>query len=763
MPVFSRSRWSLLLVSVSLLWLILIAILQLLGLRQTIPLKKETIQHDVGCAYTAGIKNRPLLWPITQFLSDGGSASQASRLVLLEDGKPIGQPHAMHDEIRNKGAGNYSHWEQSLYFSALDCTDPRSNGKRYEVSIPMSLSLYANVSWFVVACVFGVLVKTSNNQTIRQSVCFVQEKLGVLFVPIDISRYPVVGGVLLTLLLCATGVFLTWIWNSGQSSDLSVAGVYQISDSMAYWLCSNTLLDMGNFGLPSITGEWCQRRSTYPTFLSSIAWIAQRNIFLTLLAQASIASVAIFVVVRRSATFLGMVGMLTSAALLFISASQDLFTMTMSENAGLIFGCTGVAILLKVSDRPSLGWMAVGVAMVSIAMNARAGALVMLPFLVLWAGIVAHYFQQRIWPWVTAASITVLAGFILQLILVLAVGGNPANSHGNFSYVLYGLSVGGKGWQQVLADHPELTPVLASSDALASKAIYAFAWENLISQPWLFLQGIKKNLGLFVSSGTYGYWKLGEWASLFQFLWWLAWIPLFINRRNPSFLLIALSSVGIVLSAPFLLVDGGSRIFAASVVIDTLQMGLGLSWVGLVLVHGIEPALSPVKHKLPELAQDNGSLETVFIVFILSLLVIPHSILRPLHSVEPIDAPDCAGDHYKVITGIGSGGSLLLSYMDGDQRSNFLHEQVKRTDFIKGIPASIWWRDVALTFQGKSLLLAYQQDKTDSYAPGPYPVFSDQDISAYHGHTVRLCVDKIETREMFGISYRKLDSITILD
>lgn len=761
MPIFLRLHWRLLLGSASLTWLILVALLQVIGPRQAILLQKETIQHDVGCAYTVEIKKRPFGWPITRFFGDSASASQASRLTLLEDGRPVGQPHAIHDEIRFKGAGNYSHWGKSLYFSALDCADPRVNGKRYEVSIPISLSLWASVSWFIAAYVLYFLVKSSDNQSIRQSRYFIQEKLNVLFLPLDISRHPILGGVLLTLLLCATGIYLTWMWSSGQSIDLSVAGVYQISDSMAYWICSNALLDMGNFGSPSATGEWCQRRSTYPTLLSGIAWIAQRNIVLTLLAQASITSVAIFLVVRRSAKFIGIVGMVTSAALLFRTASQDLFTMTMSENAGLIFGCTGVAMLLKASDRQSLRWMAVGVAMVSIAMNARAGAFVMLPFLVLWAGFAAHYFQQRIWPWITAASMAALAGFILQSILVLAVGGNPTNSHGNFSYVLYGLSVGGKGWQQVLADHPELP--LLRSDTLAAKAIYAFAWENLISQPRLFLQGIERNLWQFVSSGTYGFEALGEWAPLFRLSWWLAWIPLCINRRNPSYLLIALSSVGIALSAPFLLVDGGPRIFAASVAIDTLQMGLGLSWVGLVLVQGIKPALSSVKHRLPGLARDNGSLDTVSIVFILSLLVIPHSPLRQLHSIEHRNAPNCVGDQYKVITSIGSGGSMLLSYADGNQKANFLHEQIKRTDFVKGMPASAWWRDLALAFQGKSLLIAYQQDKTDIYAPGPYPVFSDQDISAYHGHTVRLCVDKTEQQEIFGNPYRKLNSIIILD
>ncbi|MDP7135379.1 MAG: hypothetical protein QF437_33090, partial [Planctomycetota bacterium] len=40
----------------------------------------------------------------------------------------------MHRDIRELGKGRYSHWTQStLYFSASDSTDPRTNGRKYEL------------------------------------------------------------------------------------------------------------------------------------------------------------------------------------------------------------------------------------------------------------------------------------------------------------------------------------------------------------------------------------------------------------------------------------------------------------------------------------------------------------------------------------------------------------------------------------------------------------------------------------------------------
>lgn len=56
-----------------------------------------------------------------------------SRLVVHEDGAPLGPAHALHDQIRKRGNGRYSHWIDWLYFSTSDGSDPRSNGRVYQV------------------------------------------------------------------------------------------------------------------------------------------------------------------------------------------------------------------------------------------------------------------------------------------------------------------------------------------------------------------------------------------------------------------------------------------------------------------------------------------------------------------------------------------------------------------------------------------------------------------------------------------------------
>jgi len=57
----------------------------------------------------------------------------ASRLVVWEDERPLGPAHCGHEDIREKGGGKFSHWGSQVYFSTLDNSDPRTNGRRYHV------------------------------------------------------------------------------------------------------------------------------------------------------------------------------------------------------------------------------------------------------------------------------------------------------------------------------------------------------------------------------------------------------------------------------------------------------------------------------------------------------------------------------------------------------------------------------------------------------------------------------------------------------
>jgi hypothetical protein len=62
---------------------------------------------------------------------DGMKDVPPSTMRLFENGKELGPAHAPHVDIRAKGGGRFSHWNTTLYFSASDNSDPRTNGRKY--------------------------------------------------------------------------------------------------------------------------------------------------------------------------------------------------------------------------------------------------------------------------------------------------------------------------------------------------------------------------------------------------------------------------------------------------------------------------------------------------------------------------------------------------------------------------------------------------------------------------------------------------------
>jgi hypothetical protein len=77
-------------------------------------------------------------YSLTYFAAAGDAAARGtgSPVVLLEDTLPLGPAHSLHDDIRRKGAGRYSHWGVGLYFSSSDNSDPRANGRAYSWGVP---------------------------------------------------------------------------------------------------------------------------------------------------------------------------------------------------------------------------------------------------------------------------------------------------------------------------------------------------------------------------------------------------------------------------------------------------------------------------------------------------------------------------------------------------------------------------------------------------------------------------------------------------
>jgi SAM-dependent methyltransferase len=60
--------------------------------------------------------------------------ARPSSARVLEDGRPLpGPANAEHDAIRQTGQGCFSFWHNVVYFATSDNSDPRTNGRHYEI------------------------------------------------------------------------------------------------------------------------------------------------------------------------------------------------------------------------------------------------------------------------------------------------------------------------------------------------------------------------------------------------------------------------------------------------------------------------------------------------------------------------------------------------------------------------------------------------------------------------------------------------------
>jgi pectate lyase len=51
--------------------------------------------------------------------------------VLFEDDEPIGPAHSAHADIRERGRGRYSHWQETVHFAPSRNDDARAHAYTY--------------------------------------------------------------------------------------------------------------------------------------------------------------------------------------------------------------------------------------------------------------------------------------------------------------------------------------------------------------------------------------------------------------------------------------------------------------------------------------------------------------------------------------------------------------------------------------------------------------------------------------------------------
>jgi len=345
---------------------------------------------------------------------------------------------------------------------------------------------------------------------------------------------------------------------------------------------------------------------------------------------------------------------------------------------------------------------------------------------------VGVFFQSA--PWRSRLSSTAIAiagiasGFAAQSFLVAHFGGTSSASHSNFSYTLYGLSVGGKSWSQVFSDHPEIFQGNLS-DAQVARLIFDLAWTNVVNSPLVTAKALARNLLRFLRDPLLG-------ISTWRILWWLGAFAIALRWRELPYRLIGLMSVGVLLSSSVVIHDGGPRIFAATWAVTALQAALGLHLVlslfRRVYDHSSSSAGFPRMH--PHLV------EVCVAVVLLAAIFLPLTPLRGLVSLGPVSPLGCVNGEKELIARLGHESYMIVLVGDSQPKSHW-QMQVSANDLRKGLKGAWFEKGFAELPVPTSVIHGYQIMATDgrSGVGDDVRLVWNGDLGKLSGKTVSFC------------------------
>lgn len=424
----------------------------------------------------------------------------------------------------------------------------------------LALVVYALILWLPIPAAIGLFVRYN------------LVLLTLIALPLLFFTFQIKGMwgtfVALTVTLLLFGLPLSGLWRSGASEPFIIGGLLPFSDAASYY--SDALRVVEGFRFSAFSA----RRPLFPALLTVLLAVTGQNLVISIAILGALIAIVCYLAAREMQLSMGS---MPAAAFLFILYLfyRRIAGTTMTENLGLPLGVAAFTILWTAARRKNLWQTAIGLLLLTLALNARAGTFFILPALVLWCGFAFR--GKRLFS-ITAFGISALAvalGFALNMLVFKLVADPGGMVFSNFSYTLYGVVAGGKGWMQILIDHPELAQL---DDVSRSAHTYALVFDAFKAHPFNIVIGAFKNWFDYLmprGAGAFGFIRGNEalsWANYaFRIIlsvlagWGL--VSARKQRKQEPFTLMLWAAAGIFLSVPFVPPNDSNqmRVYAATV------------------------------------------------------------------------------------------------------------------------------------------------------------------------------------------------------
>jgi hypothetical protein len=378
--------------------------------------------------------------------------------------------------------------------------------------------------------------------------------------------------------LAVVGLFawkLGALWSAGGGNAYAIGGLLPYNDATGYYDEARYFLEHGRLKEMNVG-----RRPISSILLAALLGLSGLNLQAAVALLTGLTAAACLTLARAVAWRYGWTAALVFAAVLFAYISTYIGT-TLSESAGLALGCAGLALAWTGAGTRRLPVFTLGLGLLTLGLLARAGAFFVLPALLIWA---AHHFHdgEAVRPWhrniswrtVIAGAGAIAAAFAFNKLMLTIYAPNDHIVFSNFPWTLYGIAVGGKGWSQVLIDHPYIAE-LPQTERIAE--IYRLILAAIADNPFNFARGVLHQYNaFFFDSGWHTFIDNKIVRSLVQLSTLAALWVIFKRRRNwqEGFLFAAL--LGLFASIPAL-ADGGPRVYAATQGLTAIVAAVGAS------------------------------------------------------------------------------------------------------------------------------------------------------------------------------------------
>ena len=352
-------------------------------------------------------------------------------------------------------------------------------------------------------------------------------------------------------------------WRDGGGGLYSIGAVVPWSDASAYYSGAVSLSEFKKLD------DWNERRPINAAF-NSVKLRIGRGVQGWIVVGALLIAFGLAILAREVALMLGAA---PAAVMLgtIVGHGGEYWATTMSENNGLLLGLLATAAFVFSIRVRDLRWFWSGCFLIGLALDARAGAFVVIPLLWLW-GFVAFgaSLRRRVGITVAAVFITV-AAFLPARLYDSLWGTGHGRAHGNFSWTLYGIAAGNRGWGRVFQDYPQIGGF--ADERQQTAFVYHRALDLIRANPVRFATFLLQGVRAFVVGVGAPYLNLDWRASLLTLLLCL------VRWRDSLSIFVIAVFIGNALSAPFLVWDAGPRLFVATVPAAALTAAIAVAFV----------------------------------------------------------------------------------------------------------------------------------------------------------------------------------------